>query len=41
MGAQITFIGGARVRLNVDVTATRISVIEGVVRLSCPAAEID
>ena len=40
-GAQITLIGGARVRLDVDVTAARVAVIEGVVRLSCPAAEID
>ncbi|MCU1232883.1 MAG: hypothetical protein JWP63_850 [Candidatus Solibacter sp.] len=40
-GAQITFSRGARVRLQVDVTVSRISVIEGSVRLSCPAAELD
>ncbi len=40
-GAQITLIAGARIRLHVDVTATRVAVIEGVVRMSCPAAEID
>lgn len=40
-GAQVTLLRGARVRLQVDATVSRISVIEGVVRLSCPAAEID
>jgi hypothetical protein len=40
-GAQVTLLRGARVRLQADATASRISVIEGVVRLSCPAAEID
>ena len=40
-GAQVTLLRGARVRLQVDATVSRISVIEGVVRLSCPAAELD
>ena len=40
-GAHVTLLRGARVRLQVDATASRISVIEGVVRLSCPAAELD
>ena len=40
-GAQVTLPRGARVRLQVDATVSRISVIEGVVRLSCPAAELD
>jgi FecR protein len=40
-GAQITLLHGARVRMQVDATVSRFSVIEGVVRLSCPAAEID
>ena len=40
-GAQVTLLHGARVRLQVDATVSRISVIEGVVRFSCPAAEID
>ena len=40
-GAQVTLQRGARVRLQADAMASRISVIEGVVRLSCPAAEID
>src|ERR1039457_162245 len=34
-------VPGARVRLQADVTVSRISVLEGVVRFSCPAAEID
>ncbi|MBS1858385.1 MAG: FecR domain-containing protein [Acidobacteria bacterium] len=40
-GAQITLYRGARVRLQADDTASRVSVIEGTVRLSCPAAELD
>jgi hypothetical protein len=40
-GAQVTLSRGARIRLQVDLTASRISVIEGVIRLSCPAAELD
>ena len=40
-GAQVTLVRGARVRLQVDAAVSRISVIEGVVRLSCPVAEID
>ena len=40
-GAQATLHRGARVRLQADATMSRISVIEGAVRLSCPAAEID
>jgi hypothetical protein len=40
-GAQVTLQRGARLRLQADAMASRISVIEGVVRLSCPAAEID
>jgi len=40
-GAQITFIRGARIRLEAGPSESRISVIEGIVRLSCPAAEID
>jgi ferric-dicitrate binding protein FerR (iron transport regulator) len=40
-GAQLMLQRGARVRLQVDAAASRISVIEGVVRLSCPAAELD
>ena len=40
-GAQATLLRGARVRLQADATMSRISVIEGAVRLSCPAAEID
>ncbi len=40
-GAQIIFTRGARVRLEVQETWSRISVLEGVVRFSSPAAEID
>ena len=40
-GAQVTLLRGARVRLQVDLSVSRISVIEGTVRLSCPAAELD
>src|ERR1019366_7146718 len=40
-GAQVTLLRGARVRLQADAAVSRISVMEGVVRLSCPAAEID
>ena len=40
-GAQVTLLHGARVRLQVDATVSRISVIEGAVRFSCPAAELD
>jgi hypothetical protein len=40
-GAHVTLLRGARVRLQVDSAASRISVIEGTVRLSCPAAELD
>ena len=40
-GAQVTLQRGARVRLQADASVSRISVMEGVVRLSCPAAEID
>src|ERR1039458_5153353 len=40
-GAQVTLLRGARVRLQADAMASRISVLEGVVRFSCLAAEID
>ncbi len=40
-GAQIVFTRGARVRLEVRESWSRISVIEGSVRFSSPAAEID
>jgi hypothetical protein len=40
-GAQVTLLRGARVRLQVDAAMSRISVMEGVVRFSCQAAEID
>jgi hypothetical protein len=40
-GVQVTLVRGARVRLEAGVAESRVSVIEGVVRLSCPAAEID
>jgi hypothetical protein len=40
-GAQVTFIRGARVRLEAQDTWSRISVIEGAVRFSSPAAEMD
>jgi hypothetical protein len=40
-GAQVTLLRGARLRLQVDAAVSRISVMEGVVRLSCPAAEMD
>jgi hypothetical protein len=40
-GAQVTLLRGARVRLQVSATVSSISVIEGVVRLSSPAAEMD
>ncbi|HTS62829.1 MAG TPA: FecR family protein [Candidatus Acidoferrales bacterium] len=40
-GAQVMLIRGARVRLEAGAGESRISVVEGVVRLSCPAAEID
>ncbi|HXB69634.1 MAG TPA: DUF6600 domain-containing protein [Candidatus Acidoferrales bacterium] len=40
-GAQITFIRGARIRLEALDTWSRISVIEGTVRFSSPAAEMD
>ena len=40
-GAQVTLIRGARVRLEAGAVESRVSVVEGVVRLSCPAAEID
>jgi hypothetical protein len=40
-GAQITFLRGARVRIEAADTWSRLTVIEGVVRLSCPAAELD
>ena len=40
-GAQVTLVRGARVRIEAAAGESRISVIEGVVRLSCPAAEID
>jgi hypothetical protein len=40
-GAQITLSHGARVRLEALETVSRISVIEGIVRISCPAAELD
>ena len=40
-GAQVMLIRGARVRVEAGVGESRVSVIEGVVRLSCPAAEID
>jgi hypothetical protein len=40
-GAQVTLMRGARVRLQVDATYSRIAVIEGAVRLFCPAAELD
>ncbi|MGO9257232.1 MAG: DUF6600 domain-containing protein [Bryobacteraceae bacterium] len=40
-GAQIVLTRGARVRLEVRESWSRISVIEGVVRFSSPAAEMD
>src|SRR5436190_7789623 len=40
-GAQITFFRGARVRLEAGENWSRISVMEGSVRFSSPAAEID
>jgi hypothetical protein len=40
-GAQVTLLRGARVRLQADAAVSRISVLEGVVRFFCPAAEID
>ena len=40
-GAQVIFTRGARVRLEVEETWSRISVLEGTVRFSSPAAEID
>jgi len=40
-GAQVTLSRGARVRLEADSSVSRISVIEGTVRLFCPAAEMD
>src|SRR5476649_1734153 len=40
-GAQITFLRGARVRLEAGETLSRIAVLEGSVRFSSPAAEID
>jgi len=40
-GAQVTFIRGARVRLEAQDTWSRILVIEGTVRFSSPAAEMD
>jgi len=40
-GAQVTLSHGARVRLEALETTSRISVIEGTVRISCPAAELD
>ena len=40
-GAQITLLRGARVRIEALETFSRISVIEGTVRLSCAAAELD
>jgi len=40
-GAQITFLRGARVRLEAGETISHIAVLEGSVRFSSPAAEID
>jgi FecR protein len=40
-GAQITFLRGARVRLEAGENWSRISILEGAVRFSSPAAEID
>src|SRR3954447_11113442 len=40
-GAQITLLKGARVRIEALDNVSRVSVIEGVVRLTCPAAELD
>jgi len=40
-GAQVTLMRGARVRIEARAGESRVAVIEGVVRLSCPAAEID
>jgi hypothetical protein len=40
-GVQVTLIRGARVRIQAGIAESRVSVIEGVVRLSCPTAEID
>ncbi|MGD0774716.1 MAG: FecR family protein [Candidatus Solibacter sp.] len=40
-GGQVALLRGARLRMQVDAAVSRISVIEGAVRLSCPAAEID
>ena len=37
-GAQIIFLRGARVRIEAGDTFSRLTVIEGIVRLSCPAA---
>jgi len=40
-GAQVTFIRAARVRLEAQETWSQIAVLEGVVRFSSPAAELD
>ncbi len=40
-GAQISFLRGARVRLEAGENWSRISILEGTVRFSSPAAEID
>lgn len=40
-GAQVTLVRGARVRLEVEDNWSQISVIEGSVRFSSPAAEMD
>jgi FecR protein len=40
-GAQITLSRGARVRLEAQDAVSRISIIEGAVRLSCSVAELD
>src|SRR5574340_1543182 len=40
-GAQITIRRGARVRLEARESSSLVSIIEGAVRVSCPAAELD
>src|SRR5215471_15058782 len=40
-GVQVTLIRGARVRIEAGLVESRVAVIEGVVRISCPVAEID
>ena len=40
-GAQVVYVRKARVRVEAGETASSISVLEGVAKFSCPAAEID